>query len=120
MTRYDLYNVNFKLKRKKPYLVNRGTKINYILEDIDISCEHLDHVARFRRKEGVADHAILIRTKEDIYDDIKDKDITIKFIVTARHSFSNLSSVTKKLFLDPGRIHIDKEFKFGKRLDVTS
>lgn len=117
-TRYDLYDVKIKLVKKIPYIIKTGNKINYTFEDVPISTRLIDYIPRYSTDDENGDYAILIRTEENIHSDVVDSSITLMFIVLARHSFSNLSRVKTQEYLTGDCIHSNKQFQFGKKLDV--
>ncbi len=115
---FDLYDVSFKLIKKTPYLANKGSKINNRLTPIEISMEHTDHFSRYKKSKGYGEHALLIRTAYNLIDDIKDNDINVRLTVTGRHGLTNLTRIKSQDFTKISQIHDNKEFKFGKCLDV--
>lgn len=117
-SRYDLYDIKFRLIQKTPYLANKGSKINYQLNELPLSTTHEDHFAKCRRKHGYGDHALLLRTDHNIENDIKDKDNSIKLTVTGRHGLTNLTRIKSQDFNKISQINDGKEFKFGRSLDV--
>lgn len=78
----------------------------------------LDHFSKFKSIKNYADHAVLIRTSENLDELINDPNISVVLSVMARHSFSNLTAAVTQDFNCTSQIHKDKEFKFGKYLDV--
>lgn len=113
------FDINIKLVKKEPYMVNKGQKINRRIKEINTSSKHLNHLPRSRKKIGYGDHAYLIRTKHDIRSDIENKDVSVKLSVGSKHGLSNLARVVTQDFLYVDVIKIDKEFRFGTSLDVV-
>ena len=118
MSYYDLYDIRIKLTRKTPYLANKGSKINYQLNDLNLSSNHEDHFAKFKWKKGYGDHALLLRTDHDLESDIRDNDISVRLTITARHGLTNLTRIKSQDFNSINQIFKEKEFKFGRSLDV--
>ncbi|MFD2823236.1 hypothetical protein ACFS5M_06120 [Lacinutrix iliipiscaria] len=118
MSKNDLYDIQFNLVKKIPYMVNKGKKINNRIIPISLSTNHKDHFAKYKKEKDYGDHAMLLRTEHDLSGDIKNKKVQVKLTVTGRHGFSNLTRIVSMEFLDSDAIKENKEFKFGKSLDV--
>ena len=118
MSRFVLYNLKFRLHKKTPYLSNNGGKINFRMSRISLENITLDHFSKFKSIKNYGDHAVLIRTSENLDELIKYPNISVVLSVMARHSFSNLTASVTQDFNWISQIHKDKEFKFGKHLDV--
>lgn len=115
---YDLYDVTIKLEKMIPVITNYGNKINYKLEELRLSADRLDHFSRNKHRKNEADHALQIRTFDDVKSCIENKQMKLKLTVTAKHSFSNLTSVVSQTFNHRGQLHENKDFVYGSSLDV--
>ena len=113
------FDVNINLVKKEPHIVNRGSKINHRIVEIETSSKFKNHLPKSKRKQGYGDHAYLIRTKYDLMEDIENKDITIQLSISSKHGLTNLTKIETQNFTSIDNVHKDKEFKFGKCLNIT-
>ena len=117
-SRFDLYDIHFRLIKKTPYIINNGKKINHRLTEIDISTNHMDHIPKYKKEKDYGEHAILIRTDYPLEDDIENSKINIRLTVTGRHGLTNLTRVVSQDYTTKKIIFKGKEFKFGRKLEV--
>ena len=72
-------------------------------------------IPRSKKKVGYGDHAVLVRTFEDLASDINTENLEYVLYVSAKHGLSNLTKVTAATFDNPNVFHAGN-FKFGKNL----
>lgn len=113
------YDVNIRLDKIEPVVVNNGKKINHRIVNIETSSDYINHLPRMKYSKGEGDHAYLIRTKCNIRKDILNNDVIVVLTITSKHGLTNLTRVVTKEFLTTDVIKKDKEFKFGKYLTVV-
>lgn len=118
MSIFDLHDVRFKLVKRVPDVVNSGKKINHKIVPVTLNANTRDHFLRYKRGEGYGDHAYLVRSNENIEEIIKDPKINVKLVVMGKHGLTNLTRIKFQDFTSIDQIHKNKEFKFGKSLDV--
>lgn len=116
MSIHDAYNVEFELQRKTPYIVDK-TKVNHRIDVLKLSRDGLYSIPRYKKEKGYGEHAIVVRTFEDIALDINQENLEYVLFVSAKHGLSNLTKVTSENFEDSSVFH-KGNFKFGKNLEV--
>ena len=113
---FDAYSCEFVLHRRVPYIIDKS-KINHKLKKIELSKISIISLPRYKKEKGYGDHAFLIRTFEDLSNDIDEKNLDYLLSVSVKHGLSNLTKVTQKYFVDSEVFH-EGEFKFGSNTDV--
>jgi len=108
---YDAYSIEFELRKKRPYVVDK-TKVNHNSDKIKLSTNSLYSIPRYKKQKGYGDHAIQIRTFEDLSKEINTKNLEYVLYVSAKHGLSNLTSVTTMSFENSKALH-NGNFKFG-------
>lgn len=113
---FSLYNVEIKLHERVPYIVD-SARVNHQMNLITLSTEKIYCIPRFRSEKGYGEHAILIRTFDDISENINQKNLDYQLTVSGKHGLSNITRVIFKRFSNKKCLH-DGEFKFGSKTDV--
>ncbi|MEM7485846.1 MAG: hypothetical protein AAF348_11620 [Bacteroidota bacterium] len=116
MSIHNAYTVEFELHKKTPYVVDKR-KVNHHVEVIKLSREGIYSIPRRHKKIGYGEHAVLVRTFEDLAKDINEDNLEYVLFVSSKHGLSNLTKVATKSFDNSGKIH-KGNFKFGSNLDV--
>jgi len=111
---YDAYSVEFELHRKTPYIVDK-TKVNHNIDKIELSKCSTYSIPRSKKKTGYGEHAVLIRTYEDLSKDINTENLEYVLFVSSKHGLSNLTSVTTMSFENSEIFH-EGNFKFGTNI----
>ncbi|TQI71828.1 hypothetical protein JM79_2777 [Gramella sp. Hel_I_59] len=113
---FSAYTIEFELYKKIPYIVDK-VKVNHRIEEIALSRSKFYSIPPYKRTKGYGDHAVLIRTFEDLNKDINVKNQEYILIVSAKHGLFNLTKVTTQTFENSEVFH-KGHFKFGKNLGV--
>lgn len=111
---YDAYSIKFELHKKTPYIVDK-TKVNHNIDKVELSKSSIYSIPRRKKEKGYGEHGILIRTFEDLSEEIDTENLEYVLFVSAKHGLSNLTSVTTMSFEDSSVFH-NGNFKFGTNL----
>lgn len=113
---FSLYNVEIKLHERVPYIVDT-TKVNHQMNLKKLSTEKIFCIPQARREKGYGEHAILIRTFDNISENIHEKNLDYQLTVSGKHGLSNITRVVFKRFNHENCLY-GGEFKFGSKTDV--
>lgn len=111
---FDAYSCEFELHRRVPYVVDK-VKVNHRVTKIELSKPNLYSIPRYKKEIGYGDHAVLVRTFEDLSKDIDTENLEYVLYVSAKHGLSNLTKVSVKTF-DNSTVFHSGNFKFGKNI----
>lgn len=111
---YDAYSIEFELHKKTPYVVDK-TKVNHNTDKIELSTCSFYSIPRYKKELGYGDHAIQIRTFEDLSNEINKENLEYVLYVSAKHGLSNITSVTTMSFENKKVFH-EGNFKFGSNI----
>lgn len=113
---FSLYNVEIKLHERVPYIVD-NVKVNHQMNLKELSTEKIYCIPKFKKEKGYGEHAILIRTFDDISENINQKNLDYQLTVSGKHGLSNITRVIFQRFTNKKCLH-DGEFKFGSKTDL--
>lgn len=111
---FDTYSVEFELHRRTPYIVDK-IKVNHNIDKIELSKDNIYSIPRTKKTVGYGEHAVLIRTYEDLSKDIDTENLDYVLFVSAKHGLSNLTTVTTMNFENSTVFH-EGNFKFGTNI----
>lgn len=111
---FHAYDIEFVLEKHKAEPSNYGKKLNYRIDGIDLNTTKRNSLKGSIPFMENGESAFLVRTKNDLDPFLKDEDVHLVLTVKARHSFSNLSRVSRKEFMNTDIVHKDNEFKYGR------
>lgn len=111
---YDAYSIEFELHKKTPYIVDK-TKVNHNIDKIELSTSSIYSIPRSKKNKSYGEHAILVRTFEDLSKEIDTENLEYVLFVSAKHGLSNLTSVTTMSF-ENSKVFHNGNFKFGTNI----
>lgn len=114
---FSLYNVEIKLHERVPYIVDTA-KVNHQMNIKKLSTEKIYCIPKFKKEKGYGEHAILIRTFNDISENINEKNLDYQLTVSGKHGLSNITRVVFQRFTNSRCLH-DGDFKFGSKTDLV-
>lgn len=113
---FSLYNVEIKLHERVPYIVDTA-KVNHQMNLKKLSTEKIYCIPKFKKEKAYGEHAILIRTFNDISENINEKNLDYQLTVSGKHGLSNITRVVFQRFINKECLH-NGEFKFGSKIGV--